>query len=282
MFSKVVIEYGEDFYPLTFELRPHEVAQLWANKLVEAQEKYPLDDPGRFYSIVPEQEKELAVARINKCIDDIDAFIPVVQRKLGSVDDQDTLNYLHSIFEKYHGLLDQQKSRFWSVAPEKVRTALSNLNLLIHRCEGAARGIFPRHVCTWFGLPKTDTLLTHHYAYFIDKWKPGTIFLNYVEIGKTLEDLAIDNDQYIGPDAFQPFRHYSADFVVKFYAQEERRASDLRHKTIKYYMDHLEKFSPWKPYYAPGAMPVADIVGWDDKILTDLVTRQYVRSISLK
>jgi hypothetical protein len=32
--------------------------------------------------------------------------------------------------------------------------------------------------------------------------KFGTVYLNYCEIGKTVEDLANDNDKYIGDDAF--------------------------------------------------------------------------------
>jgi len=48
----------------------------------------------------------------------------------------------------------------------------------------------------------------------------GGVYLNYVEIGKTLEDLANDDDQYIGDDAFQPFMRYSADFSVRFYDEK--------------------------------------------------------------
>jgi hypothetical protein len=130
---------------------------------------------------------------------------------------QDCLNYLHNIFERYHGLLDQQHSDYWSRAPESVRKALAELNLAVHRCESVASGTNPRFVCTWYGMPKTHQLaLDLQEQYTESQIKFGTVYLNYCEIGKTAEDLANDNDKYIGDDAFQPFDHYSADFNVQF------------------------------------------------------------------
>jgi hypothetical protein len=122
------------------------------------------------------------------------------------VHDQDTLNYLHNIFERYHGLLYQQNSEFWMSAPDRVRTALADLNLAVHRCETAQSAQNTRLVCTWYGQPKQYTMpLTMQQQYGTTNPPWGSVCLNYCEIGKTLEDLARDNDCYIGDDAFRPF-----------------------------------------------------------------------------
>ncbi|MFM8008680.1 MAG: hypothetical protein ACKO86_27985, partial [Dolichospermum sp.] len=50
----------------------------------------------------------------------------------------------------------------------------------------------PRHIVTWFGMNRNDKLEQEDYNHFTDYYEPGTIYLLYVEIGKTLEDLATD------------------------------------------------------------------------------------------
>lgn len=221
-FKHLYIKYSNpsdslDTFTLQYKLRDNPVVPKWCERVELAQKKYTIDDPGRFYGFgnVDDQKAD-AVDRINTCIDTINNFETIVDRRLNSIDDQDTLNYLHHIFEIYHGLLDQQTHELWLRAPIAVRRALADLNILVHRCESVQRGATPRHVVTYYGLPKDQVLDTDDYAYFTDKVEFGTVYLNYAEIGKTLEDLAIDNDQYISDEAFKPFEHYSADFNVKF------------------------------------------------------------------
>jgi hypothetical protein len=188
------------------------------------------------------------------------------------VTDQDSLNYWHHVFEIYHGLLDNQ--------PEgrALIPVLADLNIAVHRCESVARGADPRHVVTWFGLPKLNCLQDDDYGYFEDEWRPGTVFVNYAEIGKTLEDLAVDRDEYIGQNAFQPFRHYSADFVVRFYGQSSQQAQERRNLVDTYYHNNRELFGPWQASFALGAPPVADVVSSVDP--AQLESRQWVRSVN--
>ncbi len=176
------------------------------------------------------------------------------------------------MFEIYHGLLDDQPEG------QALLPVLADLNIAVHRCESVARGAHPRHVVTWFGLPKTDQLEDEDYRWFEDEWQAGTVFINYAEIGKTLEDLAVDRDEYIGRNAFQPFRHYSADFVVRFYEQSGLDAQRRRSMINTYYYNNHELFGPWQASFAFGLPPVADIVG--PVPVNQLETRQYVRSVS--
>jgi hypothetical protein len=280
----LLIEYADpagqlDSITLKYHLRNNPIVPKWIERLRVAQKRYEIDDPTRFYGFGDDQVG-YALTNINKCIELINSFEPIVEKTMSDINDQDTLNYLHNVFERYHGLLDQQTNDFWTRAPHQVRKALSDLNIAVHRCETVIRGAEPRHVCTWFGLPKTEILDMHDYAHAVHTWDPGTVFLNYCEIGKTLDELATDCDDYIADGAFQPFRHYSADFVVKFSAQSARQAQAKHDKIYAYYQQHKDKFAPWQICYTNGQFPIADLEG--DLDLTAIASRQMVKSVQLK
>lgn len=231
-------------YQLNFELIPTPITELWIERMERALPNYPLDNPDRFYGFNGrDAEVKFALDHINKQINIINSYEFVVERHLTCIDDQDTLNYLHNIFEKYHGLLDQQDHLYWQDAPHEVRRALSELNIAVHRCESVYRNCAPRFVCTWFGLPKGPQLseqLITEYGELGYRW--GGVYLNYVEIGKTFEDLEIDNDNYIGDDAFKPFVHYSADFSVRF--EDNKDAIPVKLERLeKYFNQHRDFFT---------------------------------------
>jgi hypothetical protein len=265
---------------LNYRLRDNPLVPKWIERVQTAQQHYSIDDARRFYGFGARQQQiDDAVVNINKCVELINSFENIIDRTLNDINDQDTLNYLHSIFEQYHGLLDRQVDNYWNRAPIQVRTALADLNIAVHRCEATARYTKPRHVVTYYGLPKDRILDDEDYAHMVDTWDAGTVCLNYCEIGKTLEDLASDADDYIGSSAFQPFRHYSADFVVRFGAQTARQAEANRAKIYAYYQQHKEKFGPWQVSYTYGQFAVADLEGKLD--LDAVASRQMVQSVKL-
>ena len=284
MYKKLLIDYADpvdlnNSITLEFQLRNNPVVPRWIERVETAQAQYPIDDPARFYGLDTDPAAT-ALTQINKCIDLINSHRPIIDRQLGTVTDQDTLNYLHNIFERYHGLLDQQHHDFWMRAPESVRRALADLNILVHRCESVASGAEPRHVVTWFGLPKDQLLKDSDYVHAVHIWRPGTVFLNYVEIGKTIIDLAEDNDSYIAPEAFQPFCHYSADFVVRFFARSPEQADEKYMKMYRYYLKNQEFFGAWQHCYTNANIPLADLTTPLD--LSQLATRQFVKSVRFK
>jgi hypothetical protein len=294
MFKNLYIAYSNsknplDTFTLQYRLRDNSIVPKWCQRVEQAQDKYTIDDPGRFYGfgLIQEQIKD-AIEQINNCIKTINEFESIIDRKLKDINDQDTLNYLHHIFEVYHGLLDQQTHEFWLRAPTQVQRALADLNVLVHRCESVSRQALPRHVVTYYGLSKTEVLNQEDYSLFEDAVSFGTVYLNYVEIGKTLDDLAVDNDQYIGDDAFRPFKHYSADFNVKFWSSDDRQVESNR-ATIKAYYDANSKFFeskklPWgHPYLSSGSIPLADLqyTGNPKELLKELESHQWVTEVIL-
>lgn len=284
----LVIEYCNPFnyadtITLTYKLRDHNVVHKWTERVKQAQQLYNIDDPGRFYGFGSIKEQtEYALEQLYKCCNTINQYHIIIERRLTDINDQDTLNYLHHIFEEYHGLLNQQDTVYWNNAPDTVKIALADLNILVHRCESIQRGAQPRHVVTWYGLPKTQTLADEDYQLFEKDIQCGTVYLNYVEIGKTLEDLAMDNDQYISDDAFQPFRHYSADFNIKFWTRQYSQYDSI---IKEYYNNHSKFFADKKllwndPKLAIGAIPLADLEQ-DIEIVKELTTRQWVKQVTL-
>ena len=113
------------------------------------------------------------------------------------------------------------------------------------------------------------------------------MYLNYCEIGKTAEDLAHDNDQYISDDAFRPFNHYSADFNVQFY---DLNISDNYPKVQQYIDQHQDFFlahgitSVYNIQAQPLRFPVADLqyTGNRQQLLEQIASRQWVQQVELR
>jgi hypothetical protein len=276
---------------LQFRVLTTPVAELWQERMTQ-RHTWPLDHPRRFYGFdSAKTEADRAVTEINRCVAIINQHQHIAHRTLTDVHDQDTLNYLHNIFEQHHGLLDQQHSKFWMSAPATVRTALSDLNLAVHRCETAQTAPRPRLVCTWYGQPKTHTLSTviqQQYGTTNPAW--GSVCLNYCEIGKTLEDLARDNDRYIGDDAFRPFSYYSSDFVARFFEHDEQTLDKGRESMQQYYTTHQEFFrsrgveSFNDTRLQPLRFPVAQLIETmpQDELLQEIAARQQVTNIHIQ
>jgi hypothetical protein len=276
---------------LKFRVLDHPVARLWLDRMA-LRDQYLLDDPYRFYGFDSQQQEESsALTRIQTTCSEINKWNPIIERTINSVADQDTLNYLHSIFEQWHGLLDAKPTHpIYGVFPQKIRKHLADLNVDVHRCESVTRGNRPRFVCTWYGLPKTHALPDELLQYGTLDPKFGSVCLNYCEIGKTLEDLTQDNDNYISDAAFQPFRHYSADFNVRLHEETMAYCAEKLSRMQQYYRQHLEFFvkhgyeSFQDSRLLPLRFPVAELIETmsRDQLLEEIKQRQLVTKVYLE
>jgi hypothetical protein len=257
-----------DSLVLQFNILNNPMALLWLDRM-QGRDQWPMDDPNRFYGFnSQEQDKATALQQIQQCCGNINQWNKLIDRNIQSVYDQDSLNYLHNVFEKWHGLLDQQPTHpEFGTIPDHIRQHLADLNVLVHRCETVARGNRPRIVCTWYGMPKTQTLSTElmkQYGTLNPKF--GSVCLNYCEIGKTLEDLTQDNDKYISDNAFRPFSYYSADFNVRLHSETVAYCSEKLIRMKQYYNNHREFFydrgyqSFDDPRLLPLRFPVAELI----------------------
>ena len=283
----LAIELGQqDSITLRFLIRNTPMAELWLDRM-RYTDQWPLDHPNRFYGFnTLEQEQARAELYIQQCIEAINRHRPIITRPFEWT--QDCLNYLHNIFEIHHGLLDQQTSEYWITADEPARRAIAELNLAVHRCETAMQPVKPRFVCTWFGMPKTHQLNQRLQSVYGDwRIKFGTVYLNYCEIGKTVEDLEHDNDEYIADEAFKPFSHYSADFNVQFHDTD----LSAKYGRIQRYIDQHRDFfvaqnitSVYNVRAQPLRFPVADLMhtGNRKELMKQIAQRQWIKRVSIE
>lgn len=294
MFTRIEIEYAnpidlDDTYHVAFKLKEHAVAQKWITMVDIANRKYEIDDPGRFHGFHGKEELiARALSKINHTISVINGFEKIIDRHLEDIIDQDTLNYLHHVFEIHHGLLDSQTSSFWNKAPDSIKKALADLNIQVHECEsiGRNKNLTHANAVTWYKMPKVTKLQDEDYKLFEMNSRAGMIYLLYVEIGKTLEHLSVDNDRYISDTAFKPFRNVSADFLVKYYDDDPAHLEIKYHNMKAYYHTHQKFFTDqgliWgHRYLSPGSIPVAEIEKMPADLIDKIKTRQWVKSITL-
>jgi hypothetical protein len=273
---------------LEFELYPIEIVEKWKQKVLLAQAKnYEIDNPQRFYglhNLEIEQQKSLNI--LNQCIETINSYQIIIDRQINNVSDQDTLNYLHHIFEVYHGLLDQQTTEYWKQAPCNVKKALADLNIAVHRVESVQHGNTPRFVVTYFKLPKKDTLTNNDFEHLTNCFSFGGLYLNYVEIGKTLEDLLRDNDQYIHPEAFKPWNYFSADFKVILKDSTTVEAENHLNDCKKYFQQHKDFFQTqghdnFTNKLKPGTISLGKLIYTNQHTLIKKIQNyQFVKSVN--
>jgi hypothetical protein len=296
MYKKMHVTYsGDDDLTLTYNINETSIAQRWATLLDEAIQQYTIDNPERMYGFdTLEIERIKAVNAINQCVDTINDYSPgFVERRMTPELIQDDLNYLHHIFEVYHGMLNEPHEFFVS-APVDVQRALGQLNLEVHRCEAMAEGtvrkMMPTHLVTYYDQPRGPgirTLEDADYEHFTDHVEFGTVYLLYVEIGKTLQDMAIDDDHHIGDEAYKPFRHYASDFVIRYFGTKTETVNNFR-KMYKNHYDENKEFYDARYNYShiynrPGNIPLAKLQTHlsPKQVITEIQKRQFVSSVTL-
>lgn len=232
-------------FDLEFDLIPHSVTKKWlkhAAMFIAAGQ--PWDDPERFYNFPKSKfDKTAVVDHLKTLVQIVKDYAPnTVPREFGDELTQDDLNYLHHVFEIYHGLYDQQDTNdFFNSAPKEVQDALGDLNIWIHRYE--ALNNIPRFVATWKYKPYRDQLDDSEYSLFDlgEQW--GDLIVNYCEIGKTLYDLWHDNDQYIADNAFLPLKHVCFDFTVRFSNKTAEEVEATKASIWEYYDQRRDFFT---------------------------------------
>lgn len=256
-------------YTLFFNILDTEIASKW---LVELQKTLDLgthlDDSERLYGFNGSKYTvEYCIDTLNEFVDTINRYQPVCEKHVNYNYTQDDLNYLHNIFERYHGLYDAQDSNdFYSNAPKDVQYALGQLNIYIHRLESI--NSYARFVCTFSsdGRPRIP-FAPADYKHFTMQEVWGGLYINYCEIGKTLVDMYRDNDKHIGNEAFIPQQYFKSDFNVKFTHHTPKEYAELEQNVINYYEKNLEKFvalGHFDPKFALGSIQVGQLSFPDD------------------
>jgi len=218
-FTKAILrlsnkENHKDIYDLDFDLIESKFLPKWIDcYLLAKQRQDRISEPWAFYNLNNDWSESATVDFLNYHINECNNFVPgLFTRTLSDINDQDTLNYIHSVFVLHHGKLDEWQYNPLIKQNPKLREHLSHINHTVHRCESLGGSKKIRVV--YYDLPKTKTFNDEDYSLFTNEVKFGGLYTLYANVGKNLESLALDNDDH--HDDFVPNLHYSVDCVVKF------------------------------------------------------------------
>lgn len=219
--EQIKIKFGRNGdFQLEWKIAQTRFAQEWANLVREtALTNVPIRHEKIFSGFNDhEVEVKTALKYINAVIDIINKYDPIINTRLTTVHDQETLNYLHHIFEIYHGSLDDSTD-YYHNAPWPLRKNLSNLNVFVHLCESLARSYQQPviQICyTSSSVIQPKNYQESDYREFTRSSKFGDICLCYVEVGKTLLNVIRDRDEVVFWTGIKPRSRFYADFGIQF------------------------------------------------------------------
>jgi hypothetical protein len=203
---KLILTNGVDDYEITFKVRDTNIAKKWYSEL---SKNYPLYETERFTNWGTLE----IISKLNEHIQIINEYDKLIEKTLSSNPTQEELNLLHKYFEDLRGDVIHE-TNWWKKAPEKIKKSVEQFNVLIHQLEANTRTKnHPTVVVTFKDRPILD-LDTDDLKYFTYRWKKGTVYINYCQVGKTVLDVFKDNDKLA--QGVKPQIYYSADFMVKF------------------------------------------------------------------
>jgi len=277
-------------FDLEYSFLENAFVDLWIERLKYSQSRGDdISTRDQFYGLNSEWSAEKTIALINERVEQINALVPnLIDRKIQSTTDQDTLNYLHAFFERYHGKIDSWLTDpWWQDKPKELRSLWSDLNNYIHRLEGYRSGSpHPRIKIAWYDTPKTKTFAVEDYKHFVVGHRFGYMYSLYSDVGKDLRSLACDEDDHHLD--FVPPTYYSADVHLRFHTESKDTVADIKHRCWSFY-DRNEKYFLTKGYdrtdpkLVMGSIPIAKLSKEvnEQEILTRLSQFNRVQSVNL-
>ncbi|MGZ3722417.1 MAG: hypothetical protein ACXVA9_05775 [Bdellovibrionales bacterium] len=256
---------------LFFKLNNTEIAREYLHALsLYSRMDDAIFEPDRTHNFPGDKRDCAWIAKeINKCIATINAYTPgLIDGRARAKMPQETLNYLHTYFERYRGSV-LEPAEYFKTAPPRVQDALYALNVMIHRYEDVARSenkpASPRIVVS-FKAAQRGLLSDEDYKYFTKRDVFGRWYIDYCELGKPLWDLYRDRDDVVGDDNIRPLRYFSANAMVQFSpTKTEKQVRDELDGFYRWWDEnkaHLDKlgFKKNDPKNAIGFIPVADLI----------------------
>jgi hypothetical protein len=130
------------------------------------------------------------------------------------VTSQEYLNYLHLKFEQLSGEFGKP-TRLFAIAPKQLKDAVRDLNFFVHKLENKNLNRTQFFIDFNKDQYRRLPLELADYEFFEFKQPPGTLFLNYAELGKDFLDLYKDNLS-IDYTGYKNLHYYSGEAVLMF------------------------------------------------------------------
>jgi hypothetical protein len=248
----VILTNGHEDTTLSFKVRNTDIAKKWFDELCQ---NYEILEDCRFSN----WGKHNYIDDLNYYIGVINRYDNIIDCTISSNSTQEDFNYIHTFFENLRGEI-VVGTPWYNSAPEHVKEAVCEFNILIHKLESSVRTQtkHPTIVVTFKDRPRFE-LNQSDIKNFTFKWDSGAVYINYCHVGKTVLDVFKDKDDIA---TVRPQTHYSADFMIKFGPSTPLlyhlgRVALIRSwiKTKKFKFENLNI----------GMIPVADLITSIDK-----------------
>jgi hypothetical protein len=213
------------------DLEPYDniLGRAWSSLLKEAIESKNcwLVETDRIYHLNDSWSKENILSRMQRCVDIVNIYDNIIDADLNSEVNQDTMNYLHTFFEKLRGK-DEDPPKWYLDAPRQVKDAVSEFNVLIHRYEAYDSMNNHAKITVGYKHRPTREMTLEEKKYFNLDLRPGEVYLKYCHKGKDLLDVFKDQDEHIGDENILPQHKISSDFNINFsWMMQERRKQEF-------------------------------------------------------
>jgi len=229
---------SSNYFDLHFVLQQNHFVKKWIKCVLEAQQKqYQISEPWAIYNINDTINKDFVKTRLNSLIQEVDKEEKLFGVTIDDLDDQDTLNKIHSIFELHHGKLDEWKNNpLFKGKSDNFRKNLSEINQFVHACETI--GGSPKIRVVWFDLPKINRFSQEDYKLFTNKRNFGSLYHLYCDVGKNIEALSEDADKH--HQDVVPNLHFSADCICYFLDDSDSKVTQMNNTHRKYIIENEE------------------------------------------
>ena len=207
---KIIFDNGCDIDIIPYD---DEFSNRWYEEVQSV--KYNIYEKDRIYGFNKlYDDLDYNLLCIAKCIHTINKYDNNIPTDL-DLSNQESLNILHTYFEKAIGIdniHNEKRSEYFHSAPLHVQQDIEKLNIIIHRIENIHRGNRKSIVCTFRPRPR--------YKLERKDWNfaqtPGTVCLNYCQVGKPPYDAFKDKDEHVADENVSPLKTWSADFQITF------------------------------------------------------------------
>lgn len=263
---KIIFDNGCDIDIIPYD---NEFSHMWYEEVQSV--KYNIYERDRIYGFNRlYDDLDYNLLRIAKCINTINKYDNDIPTDL-DLSNQESLNILHTYFEKAIGIdniYDEKRSDYFHNAPSRVRQAIEDLNIIIHRIENIHKGNRKSIVCTFKPRPR--------YKLERKDWNfaqtPGTVSLNYCQVGKPPYDAYMDRDEHVSDENILPLKTWSADFQIIFnYGVEfQDNFNEIKEKAMNWARENNVSLDGW------GLINVGEI---DNYNLEDLNGIKYIDRI---
>ena len=224
----------EDKVSIPFTLTGSTASQKWLlhlQKAMEFQNKLPLNN--RWSGWSNEESKEQIRNKISYYVDVASKHHPEIFKDIHieEIIPQDTLNYLHSLFENYRGHKLNPHPLYES-GTEDYKNAIDELNIYIHKYERTNSESKTANFNFQYDHEMNVLTLEDRQEYEVMRHS-NSLYLEFNTIGKALYVFFTDDDQHVDIKDIKRYEYLNADFTLYINGWSEEKIKKEKQRIDK-------------------------------------------------